>query len=78
MKIKNLLLLFTFFCSCIIFAQDVHGPDVIATGKFVKKTIPLRDMPVRKTIEKEETSNLKIIQNFTRNRMNRYSDQTTT
>ncbi|RFN57847.1 GEVED domain-containing protein [Marixanthomonas ophiurae] len=73
MKIKNLLLLFTFFCTYATFAQDVHEPDVIATGKFVKKTIPLRDMPVRTTIEKEETSNLKIIQN--RLRANRKTNE---
>ncbi len=73
MKVKNLLLLFTIFSTCIIFAQDLHEPNVIATGKFIKKTIPLRDIPIRTTIEKGETSNLKIIQN--RLRANRKTNE---
>ncbi|PVW14801.1 GEVED domain-containing protein [Marixanthomonas spongiae] len=73
MNFKKLLLLLTFFSTCVLIAQEKHGPDVIATGTFVKKTIPLRDMPIRQTIEKEETSALKIIQN--RLRANRKTNE---
>lgn len=58
MKIKTLLILSSLAFTTLAIGQEAIGPQSIATGNFIGKTIPLRDMP---TIYELERSGFKSV-----------------
>jgi len=59
----NYLFIFVLLLAGSVFAQEKFPPSSVLNGTFVKKTIPLRDMPTIGKITREEASEAKIIQN---------------
>jgi len=63
MQIRKLLVAALMLLSCGLFAQEKFPPDVVSQGTFIKKTIPLRDMPVRAESNARTTNDFRIIEN---------------
>jgi hypothetical protein len=63
MKLRHFLLAFAVMLSCGILAQESNPPSSVSYGRFIKKTIPLRDMPTVDASEFTDAKNLKIIPN---------------
>lgn len=62
MRIKLFLLLALMSVSAVITAQEKFPPSTVIQGRFVKKTIPLRDFPTVKAAE-YKVNEIKIVEN---------------
>ncbi|MEL6810735.1 MAG: GEVED domain-containing protein [Bacteroidota bacterium] len=63
MKLKNLLFVMAVALCGSLFGQDTFPPTTVIQGKFIKKTIPLRDFPVNVVPEGGKINEIKIIEN---------------
>lgn len=63
MKLRNLLFVLSLLFSFGTFAQEKFPPSQVIQGKFIKKTIPLRDMPTVDELENTDIRNLTIVAN---------------
>lgn len=61
---KKIILLSFVFLSTFLYSQESHGPSSVIRGRFVKKTIPLRDFATNVDIKVKEKSEEQIIENF--------------
>ena len=63
MRLKNLLLAIFLISGAALFAQETYPPSTVIQGRLIKKTIPLRDMPVQAEATARTANDFRIIEN---------------